>query len=258
MPDGSQFVRDAYSRNLPPDIADRLIVALDVDTVEDAQKIVNQLDGTVSFFKIGLWLFLKPGVNQFIDKLIRQEKKVFLDYKMFDIGETVKIGVESAASRGISFLTVHGDTEIMSAAVAGRGETSLKIFAVSVLTSLSDGALAQMGYNKSVKELIHMRVKSAVSIGCDGIIASPNDSPDELRQIVNSEKLLIATPGIRMADEPSDDHARAGNPADAIFNGADYLVVGRHIVRNADPLSRARLIIAEMTAGHERRVNAGL
>ena len=234
-------------------MAERLIVALDVESVAAAQALVDELDGTASFFKIGLWLFLQPDVNPLIDGLVRAGKKVFLDYKMFDIGETVRRGVESAAARGITFLTVHGDVEIMKAAVDGRAGSDLKVFAISVLTSLNDAALAGMGYGLSVKDLIELRVRNAVRIGCDGVIASPNDRPDELRTLVQDHALLIATPGVRMATDSRDDHARAGTPADAIFNGADYLVVGRPIVRDANPAAKARLIVEDMRRGDERR-----
>jgi orotidine-5'-phosphate decarboxylase len=253
MPDGAQFVRNPTPRNLPSDMAERLIVALDVESVESARALVRVLDGTVSFFKIGLWLFLQPHVNQLIDELVASRKKVFLDYKMFDISETVRRGVESAVSRGITFLTVHGDAEIMKAAVDGRADSDLKVFAISVLTSLNDSDLKSMGYGLSVRELIELRVRNAVNIGCDGIIASPNDKPDELRTLVNDDNLLIATPGVRMDGDSVDDHARAGTPADAIFNGADYLVVGRPIIRDGDPLAKARSIIEDMRRGHEKR-----
>jgi orotidine-5'-phosphate decarboxylase len=256
MPDGAQFSTGRIPRDLPPDMADRLIVALDVDTANQARRVVKQLDGLVSFFKIGLGLFFQPGVNALIDELVRDKKKVFLDYKMFDIGETVRRGVESAVKRGITFLTVHGDADILSSAVKGRGNSkTLKIFSVSVLTSLDDQDLADMGYSKTVKELIQIRVRNAVNCGCDGIIASPNDSPDELRNLVNDNNLLIATPGIRMLNDSTDDHARAGSPSDAIFNGADYLVVGRPIIREAFPRPKAVEIIEEMKRGQERRLS---
>ena len=230
-------------------MAERLIVALDVVSVDAARSMVAALDGVAGFFKIGMWLFVQPGVERLIDELVADGKNVFLDYKMYDIGETVRRGVESVAGRGIAFLTVHGDVEIMAAAVAGRGSSSLKIFAVSVLTSLDDRALASMGYATTVKELIELRVRNAVAAGCDGVIASPNDCPDELRRLVGADNLLIATPGIRSPDDTTDDHARAGTPADAIRNGADYLVVGRPILRAANPREKAAEIIAEMRRG---------
>lgn len=256
MPDGSHLASGSNPRDLPDTMAERLIVALDVEDVKDARALVGVLGSAVRFYKIGFWLFFKRGVNELIDDLIKDGKRVFLDYKMFDIPESVKRGVESAVERGISFITVHGDTEIMKAAVDARSKSSLKILSVSVLTSLDDQALSAMGYGVTVKQLIEIRVRGAVECGCDGIIASPNDRPDELRNLVKADNLLIVTPGIRMPEDTLDDHARAGSPADAIFNGADYLVVGRPIVRNAAPRQRAEQIIAEMKKGQDRRGHA--
>jgi len=239
-------------RALPP-IPDRLIVALDVETVPAARELVARLDGVVSFFKIGLWLFFEPGVNALIDEIVASGKQVFLDYKMFDIGETVRRGVASASRRGISFITVHGDTGIMRAAVEGRGDTDLKVFAISVLTSMDDAALHGMGYVGTVQEVVEMRVLNAVACGVDGIIASPNDQPDRIRALTGADWLLVTTPGIRLAGEGHQDQKRAGPPDRAIADGADYLVVGRPITGHADPAARARLIIAEMERGWAQR-----
>ena len=245
------------ARALPANMADRLIVALDVETPARAQELVAQLDGVVSFFKIGLWLLFQPGVNRLIDGIIDAGKKVFLDYKMFDIGETVKRGVESAARRNISFVTVHGDPEIMRSAVEGRAGSELKIFAISVLTSLDDAALQEMGFHMPVGDLIRLRVSSALRCGCDGIIASPNDEPDRLRALVEGDRLLIATPGVRLRGGRVDDHKRFGYPDQAIEKGADYLVVGRPVTMAPSPLAEARLIIGEMEKGWSRRPAAG-
>ncbi len=125
-------------RLLPAEMRDRLIVALDVPTVADARRLVAELDGLVSFFKIGMWLFFQPGTDGLIDELVQAGKRVFLDYKMYDIGETVRRGVAGAAARGITFVTVHGDQTIIEAAVAGRGGSPLKVLAITVLTSMDD------------------------------------------------------------------------------------------------------------------------
>ena len=237
------------------DVKDRLIVALDVEDVAAARALVRALDGTASFFKIGFWLLVQPDVNGLIDELVAAGKRVFLDYKMYDIGETVRRGVMSVARRGVSILTVHGDPEIMRSAVAGRDEagTGLKIFAVSVLTSLDDNAVAQMGYGMTVPELIDLRVRSAVAAGCDGIIASPTDRPDEIRRATGAPELLVATPGIRLAGTGTDDHKRPGAPDKAVEAGADYLVVGRPITQSSDPRASAETIVQQMRLGWERR-----
>ena len=230
-------------------MADRLIVALDVPTPAAARRIVAELDGIVSFFKIGMWLLFQKDTDALIDDLIASGKHVFLDYKMYDIGETVKRGVQSAANRGIAFVTVHGDDAIMRAAVEGRGNAPLKLLAITVLTSLNDAALHDMGYRLNVADLVALRVRRAIACGCDGVIASASDNPDALRQAAGTESLLIATPGIRLPGEAQHDHQRSADPASAIRKGADYLVVGRPIVDAPDRAARARAVVAAMEQG---------
>jgi orotidine-5'-phosphate decarboxylase len=238
------------ARDIPAAMADRLIVALDVPTTVGATRLAQRLDGIVSFFKIGLWLLFAPGAERLIDDLIAQGKRIFLDAKMYDIGETVRQGVARAAERGVSLVTVHGDPEIMRAAVAGKvGSARTKVFAISVLTSLADAAVQEMGYALPVAELIGLRVRQAVACGCDGIIASANDDPGAIRRMARAEHLLIATPGIREPGGAVDDHKRHATPAQAIARGADYLVVGRPITKSDDPAAAARRIIAEMERG---------
>ena len=240
------------TREIPPTMADRLIVALDVPTVEGAARLAGQLDGVVSFFKVGLWLLFASGAEQFIDGLIRQGKRVFLDAKMYDIGETVRQGVARARERGVSLVTVHGDPEIIRAAVAGKAAAAHpKVFAVSVLTSLDDVAARTMGYALPVAELIQLRVRQAVDCGCDGIIASAADDPNAIRKMANAEHLLVAAPGIREPGARADDHKRSATPAQAIARGADYLVVGRPITRAADPVDVARRILKDMEHGRD-------
>lgn len=234
------------SREVPEKIEDRLIAALDVPSIGEARTLINQLDGVVSFFKVGLWLQFAAGFDGLIEYLLNKNKKIFLDAKMFDIGETVRQGVARAAERGVTFVTVHGDAEIMQAAVEGRGGSPLKIFAITVLTSVGESGLRDLGYMHSVPDLIRLRVKQAVACGCDGIIAAPHDNPDRMRETAGAQGLLIATPGVRLAGASADDHKRPGTPAQAIAAGADYLVVGRPIVRSADPARAAAAIIENM------------
>ncbi len=253
MPDGSRFGNAELIRSIPTDMSKRLILALDVPTVDEARTIIRQLDGTISFFKIGMWLLFKKETDALIDELIADGKQVFLDYKMFDIGETVKRGVESAANRGISFVTVHGDELIMKAAIEGKANSPLKVLAITVLTSLNDQALAEMGYRLTVEQLIELRVKTAIRCGCDGIIASAKDDPDNIRRMASTESLLIATPGVRLPGASTDDHMRSADPATAIRKGADYLVVGRPILSAADRLQEATLFVQEMERGWRER-----
>jgi orotidine-5'-phosphate decarboxylase len=178
--------------------------------------------------------------------IAKRGKRVFWDCKLYDIGETVKQGVARAAERGISLITVHGDEAIMRAAVDGRGSSTLLVFAISVLTSLHDEGLRQLGYMVPLDDLIRLRVRNAVACGCDGIVASAQDNPTEIRRLAGSESLLIATPGIRPAGTALHDHRRSGTPAAAIASGADYLVVGRPITQHDDPAAQATRIIEEM------------
>lgn len=241
------------ARDVPQPMADRLIVALDVPTIEAAGRLAQRLDGIVSFFKIGLWLLFAPGAERLIDGLIGQGRRIFLDAKMYDIGETVRQGVARAAERGVSLVTVHGDPEIMRAAVAGRGGSArTKVFAISVLTSLDDTAVRAMGYAMPVADLVRVRVRQAVDCGCDGIVASAGDDPDAIRRMANAEHLLIATPGIREPGGAVDDHKRHATPAQAIARGADYLVVGRPITQADDPAAAAQRLIADMELGRQR------
>lgn len=233
-------------RGIPERIEDRLIVALDVPSINEARALIGKLDGLVSFFKLGLWLQFAAGFDGLIDELIENDKKIFLDAKMFDIGETVRQGVARAAERGVSFVTVHGDGEIMKAAVEGRAGSQLKIFAISVLTSLDEAGLRDLGYLCDVQQLVRLRVKRAIECGCDGIIAAPHDNPGRIRELAGAQQLLIATPGVRLTGAAADDHKRPGTPAQAIAAGADYLVVGRPIVRSEDPARAAAAIIDNM------------
>jgi orotidine-5'-phosphate decarboxylase len=248
MPAGQQPRQPNNPRNLPADMAERLIVALDFPTIRQARELTEKLDGTVSFFKIGLWLAFAEGVDDLLRHLIGSGKKLFLDTKMFDIGQTVEEGVARAADRGVSFVTVHGERQIVASAVRGKRGSDIKVFAVTVLTNLSDADLRDMGYRLTAKELIALRVGQAVELGCDGIIASAHDDPDEIRRIARAGQLLIATPGIRPAGEAADDHQRKATPGEAIMRGADYLVVGRPVIGRPDPVASARRIIEAMQA----------
>ena len=236
----------ALRREIPERIQDRLIVALDLPSIEEARALVAKLDGIVGFFKIGMWLLFAAGFDRLLEELIEKDKKIFLDAKMFDIGETVKQGVRRAAERGVSFVTVHGDSDMVRAAAEGKQGSDLKILVVPALTSLDAQGLRELGYRGGISELIVERARAALASGCDGIIAAPRDKPNEIRRRVGSEALLVVTPGVRPPGAPLDDHKRAGTPAEAIAAGADYLVVGRPIIKSDDPARAAAAIIADM------------
>jgi orotidine-5'-phosphate decarboxylase len=231
---------------------DRLIVALDVKDVPAARAVVQQLEGVADFFKVGLTLQLAAGVEDFIQELIRSGKRVFLDYKYYDISETLRKTVARAAELGVSFLTIHGPSVLIRAAVEGRGGSNLKLFAVTVLTNLEAGDIAEMGYtNHTPEQLVLFRAKKALEAGCDGVIASGR----EARQIkaLAAEKLLVITPGIRPDGYPEDDQKRKTTPADAVAAGADYLVVGRPITAAADMRLAAQEILKQMQAAFDAR-----
>lgn len=247
-------MRDRAQGDLSIRAADRLIVALDVPDIDEANRLVDALGPTVSFFKLGHWLQLVRGFEGLIDGLIDRGKRVFLDTKGSDIPETMRAGATAAASRGISFLTIHGNGEVtedaMRAVVEGKGSSDLKILSVTVLTSLDDLDLRKAGYGRSAQELAHERASRALRCGCDGVITSGQEAHN-IRELAGDRPFLIVTPGIRPAGAPKDDQKRSMTPTNAIRAGADYLVVGRPIVRVADPLKAAEMIAQEMQAAFD-------
>jgi len=224
-------------------IEERLIVALDVPGIDEARKLVESLDGVVSFFKIGLALQLVAGLD-LVKWLIDKQKKVFLDYKYFDVEETMRQAVSQVASIGVNFLTVHGNKGIIKAAVEGKGESNLKILSVTVLTSLDVSDLQELGFTGSVEELVLHRAKNALEAGCDGVITSGHEAP-AIRGICQNG-FLIVTPGIRPDGTEIGDQKRHVTPSQAIKAGADYLVVGRPIRSADNPGLAAERILDEM------------
>ena len=222
---------------------DRLIVALDFDSSEKMAALVEELEGLVSFFKVGIELQLAEGMSP-VRYLISKGKKVFLDLKYFDVPETVERAVRRAASMGASFLTIHGHGRNIEAAVRGRGTTDLKLLAVTVLTSLDAYDIQDLGYPCSVEQLVLHRAKQAAEAGCDGVVASGQEAAP-IRELVG-DKLLIVTPGIRPAGSPKQDQKRAVTPRESVLAGADYLVVGRYITADPHPRKAAEQVIAEM------------
>jgi orotidine-5'-phosphate decarboxylase len=222
---------------------DRLIVALDLPSVEAAQAIASRLGDSVVFYKIGYQLGFAGGLS-FAQKLMDAGKQIFLDFKLHDIGNTVEKGVESVAKTGAAFLTVHAYPQTMKAAVAGKGVSNLKILAVTVLTSYNDNDLAEAGYRGNVGELAARRAQQARDLGVDGLVCSGEEAAT-LRKIAGGTMVLV-TPGIRPAGAAVDDQKRVMTPAKAIAAGADYLVVGRPIVEAADAKAAAEAVVAEI------------
>ena len=227
---------------------DRLIVALDVSTVEEAQAMVARLGDAVSFYKIGYQLALAGGLS-YAAGLIGGGKKLFVDMKLHDIGNTVAAGVKSVSRVGATFLTVHAYPQTMKAAAEAR-EGGLRILAVTVLTSYDDADLKAAGYDVSVRDLVAERARQALDAGVNGLVCSPEEVSN-LRAIVG-DKLVLVTPGIRPAGTEAGDQKRIATPAAAIAAGADYLVVGRPIVAAADPKATAEAIVAEIAAAAQK------
>jgi orotidine-5'-phosphate decarboxylase len=221
---------------------ERLVVALDLPSVEAARAMVDRLGDAVSFYTIGYQLAFAGGLA-YARILSDSGKRVFLDLKLHDIGNTVAQGVKSVARLGATFLTVHAYPQTMQAAVQAR-EGGLRILAVTVLTSYDDGDLKASGYQTTVRELAANRAVQARQIGIDGLVCSPEEAPS-LRPIAGTNMVLV-TPGIRPAGSEAGDQKRIMTPAAAIAAGADYLVVGRPIIAAADPQATAQAIVAEI------------
>lgn len=226
-------------------VADHLIVALDVETSVDARALVNALDGAASFYKVGLELYTAAGMD-FVRELKSQGRRIFVDLKLYDIGETVKRAVAQVAKAGADFLTVHGSTAVMAAAVEGRGESSLKLLAVTVLTSFDESDLRQMGYPCDVTKLVELRVRNAVDAGVDGVVCSPLEVA-RVRELAGPGITLV-TPGVRSAGASSGDQKRVATPVEAMAHGADYLVIGRQVTRASDPRAEFLKICREISA----------
>jgi orotidine-5'-phosphate decarboxylase len=225
-------------------VRDKLIVALDTPSSDVARQLVKTLGPLVSFYKVGLELLFSGGLDLARD-LKRDGKRVFLDMKLLDIGNTVERAVASAATLGLDFLTVHGhDTKTLKAAVKGRGTSSLKLLAVTVLTSLDANDLGEQGTSIAPADLVLKRAKLAQDAGFDGVIASGQ----EARKVraATGPNFLIVTPGIRLPGGEAGDQTRITTPEDALRAGANHLVVGRPINSAADPKAAAEQFLAHI------------
>jgi orotidine-5'-phosphate decarboxylase len=214
--------------------AERLIVALDVPTPQEARALVDKLGDAACFYKIGLELFTAEGYFELLGWLTARGNKVFADLKLYDIPETVRRAVANLRASGATFLTVHGHRSVMEAAAREKG--SMKILAVTVLTSFDQRDLAEMGSTRSVEELVLARAGGAAESGCDGVISSGLEAQALKKAFGN--RLLVVTPGIRPA-AGADDQKRTVDVAQAFANGADYIVMGRPIRDAADPRKAA-------------------
>ncbi|MBF0356749.1 MAG: orotidine-5'-phosphate decarboxylase [Alphaproteobacteria bacterium] len=229
--------------------AERLILALDVPSPEEARKLVELLGDSVQFYKIGLELFMAGGYFELLDWLKARGKKVFVDLKFFDVPETVASAVRQLRTRGADFATIHGNDSIMRAACREKGD--LKLLAVTVLTSLDQGDIDDLGFKTDVAALVLSRAKRALEIGCDGVVSSGLEAKHLRDQL--DHRLVVVVPGIRpVLNKPADDQKRTVDVEEAFALGADYIVVGRPIRSAPDPKQAALDVQARIKAYFER------
>ncbi len=227
---------------------DRLIVALDVPNALQGLAMAERLGDTVSFYKIGLGMLTGGGLALANELKQDHGKRIFLDMKLFDIGNTVENAVRGLAQFDLDFLTVHGDPHVVRAAKEGASGKDLKILAVTILTSLNrddlDAGLIRPG---DMQEIVVERAAKAFEAGADGVIASPHEAA-LIRALPQAEGRLIVTPGVRPAGADLGDQKRVATPANAIANGADHIVVGRPIYHSDDPKSAAQAVLDELNS----------
>lgn len=225
----------------------RLIVGLDLPSIEAARAMVDRLGATVSFYKIGLTLLARPGGVAFAHHLRAQGKQVFQDWKLHDIGAQVQGAARSVAEGGCDLVTVHAEPQVMRGAVAGRDKagSDTKILAVTVLTSLSDADLTDIGYGFDAAGLVERRVRQALDCGVDGVVSSPLEAArvKEIAVAAGRPDFLIVTPGVRPAGADKGDQQRVATPQDALKAGSTHLVVARPIVGVENPLLAASAIV---------------
>lgn len=226
----------------------RLIVGLDLPSVDAAEAMVERLGEAVSFYKVGLTLLAMPGGVDFAHRLKAAGKLVFQDWKLHDIGAQVEGAARSVALGGCDLLTVHAHPQVMRGAVKGRGDAPTKILAVTVLTSLSDTDLIEIGYGETAASLVERRVRQALDCGVDGVVSSPHEAARARAIATDAGRpdFLVVTPGVRPAGADKGDQQRIATPAEALSAGASHLVVARPVVAAADPVAAARAITAEM------------
>lgn len=217
---------ESFLSTKPIPVRERLIMALDVPSIPEAQALVEELGDSVIFYKAGMELFMSGDYFSFIEWLKKNNKKVFVDLKFFDISATVGRAIKALSNKGVDLATIHGNDAIMEAAAANKGD--LKVLAVTALTSLDRGDLDDLGFQCDVKDLVLSRAKRALQIGCDGIVSSGLEVEMIRKQL--DQRLLVITPGIRPVDNrQEDDQKRVVSVEQAFNNGADYIVVGRPI-----------------------------
>jgi orotidine-5'-phosphate decarboxylase len=224
-----------------------LIVALDVESAAEARALVTRIGDGVDLYKVGMELYAASGM-EIVRDLQDRGKQVFLDLKFYDIPETVRRAVAQVARAGLRFLTVHGVSSVMRAAVEGRGDSQLQLLAITVLTSFAPEDAEELDFTGPIADLVERRTRKAVESGVDGIVASPLEAA-AMRRILGPSR-IIATPGVRSAGRDPGDQRRVATPYEAIRDGADYLIVGRQITRSSDPAAEVARIAEEIAGVH--------
>jgi len=225
-------------------VTNPIIIALDVDSTAEALSLIEKIGPAAEFYKVGMEMYATAGMD-FVREVTNLGKNVFLDLKLYDIGETVKRATKQiCAIASPTFLTVHGSKTVMKAAVEGRANSTTKLLAVTVLTSFDQEDLADLGYPAPISDLVELRVKKAAESGIDGIVCSPLDVARV--RAVGGPGLKLITPGVRSAGSSKGDQKRVATPLEAIQNGADYLVIGRLVTRAEDPRAACDQILAEI------------
>ena len=232
-------------KNIP--LNERIIFALDFSDPKEAKEWVTKLGSHVKFFKVGLQLFL-AGWWPIVEYIVERNNKVMVDLKFFDIPETVGLAMQQLKDREVTFATIHGNKPIIEAAVAEK--KGVKVLAVTVLTSFDESDMLDMGFNRSIEDLVLIRSRKALKLGCDGVVSSAHEAP-ALRDELGSN-FLIVTPGIRPGlnkDIEKDDQKRVATATRAILNGADYVVIGRPISMSPNPIRTVQAIQEEIEIG---------
>ena len=221
-----------------------IIIALDVESRAQARALIARIGPRASFYKVGLELYTAAGMD-LVRELLGEGKQVFLDLKFYDIPETVSRAVSRVAETGERFLTVHAVGSVMRAAVAAKQGSGLQLLAVTVLTSFGPEDMEELGYRGTIADLVERRAAKAVELGVDGVVASPLEAR-AVRRVVKRETILV-TPGVRSPGAAKGDQKRVATPAEAMRDGANYLVIGRQITRAEDPAAEVERVLAELT-----------
>ena len=224
-------------------ILDPVIIALDLDSAREADALVGALGDSAGFYKVGMELYAAAGMD-YVRGLVDRGKRVFLDMKYYDIGETVRRAVAVAARSGAEFLTIHCVGQVMRAAIEGRGDSPMKLLAVTVLTSFDQADVDELGYRCTVNELVAGRVKLAMTTGMDGLVGSPLEA--RTIRVLAGESSILVTPGVRSRGAAAGDQKRVATPAEAVQDGASYVVVGRQVTRAAHPVAALAAIHDEL------------